>query len=119
MSGCRSPNANPQTYRINKRLRELIVDARNVWTMIEDNRDLPPAEVASRNNCSLSHMMRLLRLNYLAPDIINGDLGRSTAKGNHSERSLLDANLPLDWALQRKMLGFANQPPMRTTEKPY
>jgi site-specific DNA recombinase len=107
-----------QTYRINKRLRELMSEARSVWTMIEDNRDLSPAEIAKRNNCSLSHLMRLLRLNYLAPDIITAIMDGAQPR-QITRRSLLDANLPLDWAIQRKMFGFADQPPMRTTEKPY
>jgi len=107
-----------QTYRINKRLRELLVEARNVWTLIENNRDLPPAEIAKRNRYGLSHMMRLLRLNYLAPDIATAIMDGAQPR-EMTRRSLLDANLPLDWVLQRKMLGFADQPPMRTVEQPY
>jgi DNA invertase Pin-like site-specific DNA recombinase len=107
-----------QTYRINKRLREAIVEARNVWAMIEDNRDLSPTEIATRYNCSLSHMMRLLRLNYLAPDIVTAIMDGAQPR-ELTRRGLLDANLPLDWELQRKMFGFEDQPPMRTTEKPY
>jgi DNA invertase Pin-like site-specific DNA recombinase len=107
-----------QTYRINKRLRDLIVDARKVWAMIEDNRDLSPKEIAKRNGHSLGHMMRLLRLNYLAPDIVTAIM--DGAQPRHiTRRSLIDANLPLDWGLQRKLLGFADQPPMRTVEPPY
>jgi site-specific DNA recombinase len=107
-----------QTYRINKRLRELIAEARNVWALIEDNRDLSPIEIAKRNNCSLSHMMRLLRLNYLAPDIVTAIMDGAQPQ-ELTRRRLLDANLPLDWDLQRKMFGFEEQPPMRTCEKPY
>jgi DNA invertase Pin-like site-specific DNA recombinase len=107
-----------QHYRIYKRLRELIVEARDVWARIEDNRDLSPKEIAKRNNHSLSHMMRLLRLNYLAPDIVTAIMDGAQPR-ELTRRELLDANLPLDWALQRKMFGFEEQPPMRTTEKPY
>jgi hypothetical protein len=63
-------------------------------------------------------MMRLLRLNYLAPDIITAIMDGAQPR-ELTRRELLDANLPLDWALQRKMFGFEEQPPMRTTEKPY
>ena len=38
----------PQTYRMNKRLRDLIAEARNAWALIETNRDLAPAEIARR-----------------------------------------------------------------------
>jgi hypothetical protein len=107
-----------QTYRMNKRLRQLISEARNAWTLIENSRDLPPAEVARRSKVSLSFLMRLLRLNYLAPDII-ASIMDGTQPTHLTRRSLIDANLPLDWALQRKMFGFPEQPPMRTTETAY
>ena len=94
----------------------MIVDARQVWALIEDNRDLSPAEIAKRSNCSLSHMMRLLRLNYLAPDIVTAILDGAQPK-ELTRRELLDANLPLDWALQRKMFGFEAQPPVRTCDR--
>jgi site-specific DNA recombinase len=107
-----------QTYRINKRLRELISEARNAWGLIERNRDLSPAEIARRSNVSLSFLMRLLRLNYLAPDIVTSIMDGAQPR-ELTRRKLVDANLPLDWALQRKLFGFPDQPPMRTTEKPY
>ncbi len=106
-----------QTYRINKRLRELISDARSAWTLIEDNRQLAPKEIARRCNVSLSYLMRLLRLNYLAPDIVTSIMDGAQPR-ELTRRALIDANLPLDWALQRKLFGFPEQPPMRTTESP-
>jgi site-specific DNA recombinase len=66
----------------------------------------------------LSHLMRLIRLNYLAPDIVASILDGAQPR-ELTRRQLIDANLPLDWALQRKMFGFPQQPPMRTVEKPY
>jgi hypothetical protein len=86
--------------------------------MIEDNRDLSPAEIAVRHNCSLSYLMKLLRLNYLAPDIVTSILDGAQPR-ELTRRALLDANLPLDWSLQRKMFRFPEQPPMRTTERPF
>jgi hypothetical protein len=107
-----------QTYRINKRLRELVSDIRHAWVMIEANRDLSPAEIAKRSNASLSHFMRLLRLNYLAPDIITSIMD-GTQPRELTRKALMDANLPLDWGLQRKLFGFPEQPPMRTCESAY
>jgi site-specific DNA recombinase len=107
-----------QSYRMNKRLRELISEAQNAWALIENNRDLSPKEIACRSNVSVSFLMRLLRLNYLAPDIVTSILD-GTQPRNLTRRKLIDANLPLDWALQRKLFGFAEQPPMRTSERPY
>lgn len=107
-----------QTYRINRRLRDLIRDSRDAWKMIESNRDLSPADLARNSNMSLSHLMRLLRLNYLAPDIVTSIMDGAQPR-ELTRRMLLDANLPLDWALQRKLFGFPEQPPMRTNERPY
>jgi hypothetical protein len=64
---------------------------------------------------SVSHFMRLLRVSYLAPDIITAILDGAQPP-ELTRRGLLDANLPLDWALQRKLFGFAEQPPMRSSE---
>ena len=108
----------PQTYRINKSLRKLIHDARNARALVEDNRDLEPAEIAKRFKIGLSHLMRLIRLTYLAPDIVASILDGAQPR-ELTRRQLIDANLPLDWSLQRKLFGFAEQPPMRTVEQPY
>jgi DNA invertase Pin-like site-specific DNA recombinase len=108
----------PQTYRMNKRLRALISEARKAWALVETNRDLAPADIARQCNMSLSFLMRLLRLNYLAPDIVTSILDGAQPR-ELTRRALIDANLPLDWALQRKMFGFPAQPPMRTNERSY
>jgi site-specific DNA recombinase len=107
-----------QTYRINKRLRELVSEARGAWDLIEKNRDLSPGEIATLLNMSLSHFMRLLRLNYLAPDIATSIMDGAQPR-ELTRRRLIDANLPLDWALQRELLGFPAQAPMRTIERSY
>jgi AraC-like DNA-binding protein len=107
-----------QTYRINRRLRELVSEARGAWDVIEKNRDLSPREIASRLNMSLSHFMRLLRLNYLAPDIATSIMDGAQPR-ELTRRRLIDANLPLDWVLQRELLGFPAQAPMRTSEGSY
>jgi len=109
---------NAQTYRINKSLRKLISDAQSAWAAITEHRELSPAEIAQKSNMSQSYFMRLLRLNYLAPDIVTSILDGAQPKGL-TRRALIDANLPLDWALQRKLFGFPEQPPMRTAEQSY
>jgi hypothetical protein len=64
----------------------------------------------------LGFFMKLLRLNYLAPDIV-----AAIHDGEHrpglTRKELINANLPLDWTLQRQLLGFPSQPPLRTTER--
>jgi hypothetical protein len=60
--------------------------------------------------------MKLLQLNYLAPDII-ASIVDGTQPARLTSRQLLDSTLPLDWALQRRLFGFPEQPPLRTTER--
>jgi hypothetical protein len=64
---------------------------------------------------SLSRFMRVLRVNYLAPDILTAMMD-GTQPPELTRRTLIDANLPLDWTLQRKLFGFPEQPPMRSAE---
>jgi hypothetical protein len=97
-----------QTYRLNKQLRKLIADARNAWSLIENNRELSPEEVARTARVSVNYLMRLLRLNYLAPDIVTSILDGAQPRGL-TRRKLMEANLPLDWALQRKLFGFGER----------
>jgi AraC-like DNA-binding protein len=104
-----------QTYRINKQLRKIISDARDAWELIASNRDLSPQQIAQRSNMSLTYLMRLLRMNYLAPDIVTSIMDGAQPR-DLTRRRMIDANLPLDWALQRKLFGFPEQPPMRSCE---
>jgi hypothetical protein len=100
---------------INNNLRKLISDARSAWAAVEANRGLPLKELASTCNMSISRFMRVLRVNYLAPDILTAIMDGSQPR-ELTRRMLIDANLPLDWQLQRKLFGFEEQPPLRTVE---
>jgi hypothetical protein len=55
--------------------------------------------------CKPGHFSRLIRLNYLAPDIVTAILD-GTQPATLNRDALLKANLPMDWSLQRKLLGF-------------
>jgi len=52
---------------------------------------------------------RLVRLNYLAPDIITSILD-GTQPNDLTARKLMQHDIPMDWTLQRKVFGFAEQP---------
>jgi hypothetical protein len=108
--------ADKRTKRVNNGLRKLVSDARSAWALVERDRKSCPADLARQCNMSVSHFMRLLRVNYLAPDIITAILDGAQPP-ELTRRGLLDANLPLDWALQRKLFGFAEQPPMQSSER--
>lgn len=102
--------------RINKGLRKLVSDAREAWAAVEARRGWSTADLARELNMSVTHFMRILRMNYLAPDIVTAIID-GTQPRELTRRGLLEANLPLDWALQRKLFGFAEQPPMKGAER--
>ena len=65
--------------------------------------------LARRLNCKRTRFARLVRLNYLAPDILTSILD-GTQPTDLTVRKLMQHDIPMDWALQRKMFGFADQP---------
>lgn len=65
--------------------------------------------LARHMKCKKTRVARLVRLNYLAPDIITGILD-GTQPSDLTARRLMQHDIPMDWTLQRKMFGFAEQP---------
>ena len=49
---------------------------------------------------------RLMRLNYLAPDIVVAILNGRQPAGLTARKLMADTRLPLEWSEQRKALGF-------------
>lgn len=88
------------------KLISLLKQAREAQRLADSYRELPLEALALKMGCRQAHFSRLIRLNYLAPDITSAILD-----GVHppalSRDLLLKANLPMDWSLQRKLLGFA------------
>lgn len=66
-------------------------------------------EIAARFQRQPDIFARILRINYLAPDIIAALLD-STQPPHLTRKKLVDANLPMDWAMQRRLFGFAERP---------
>ena len=104
--------------KANRHLLKLLDEAREAKRLVEEER-LPIIEVAQRlHERSGSIAGRILRLNYLAPDIIASILD-GTQPPELSRKQLVRADLPLDWALQRRMFGFVAQAPMQMGEERY
>ena len=101
------PRREPQSTPSPGLLR-LIEQARHAQALVDENRDVTLSELARRMHVKGDRFARVLRLNYLAPDIVAGILD-----GHHppdlTSAKLIKANLPLDWALQRQFLGFPPQ----------
>jgi DNA invertase Pin-like site-specific DNA recombinase len=96
-------------YAPSKSLVALIREARRAQAAVEVNRSQSLAEIAVTFQREPGLFARILRLNYLAPDIVTAILdGRQPL--DLTRKNLVNANLPMDWSLQRKLLGFAERP---------
>ncbi|OJW61549.1 MAG: hypothetical protein BGO57_12665 [Sphingomonadales bacterium 63-6] len=89
-----------------RRLNALLRKARDAQRMLESGRDETLDQLARQLGCRPGHFSRLVRLNYLAPDIVAAIID-GTQPASLDSTTLLKANLPLDWGLQRRLLGFA------------
>ena len=91
------------------RLVHLLDEAAAANKYMVERRDLDLPSMAQSFGCKTDRFARLIRLNYLAPDI-----ALAIRDGEHpagmTRRGLLKTNLPLDWAVQRSLLGFPAQP---------
>ena len=93
----------------NCRLVRALTDARKARHLIESERSEPLMNLARRLKCKKTRFARLVRLNYLAPDIITSILD-GTQPADLTVRKLMQHDIPMDWTLQRKMFGFKEQP---------
>ena len=63
--------------------------------------------LAEREQLNSSYATRVLRLAYLAPDIVSTILAGRQPTGLTAQRLVTNSRLPLSWAAQRQLLGFA------------
>jgi len=89
----------------NPKLVNLIKSARNAQRLVEEHRDASVEELARMQHCRPTKFARLVRLNYLAPDIVTAILD-GTQPPALRRHDLLMSNVPTDWAVQRKLYGF-------------
>jgi DNA invertase Pin-like site-specific DNA recombinase len=87
------------------RLVQLIQTARKAQRLIEQHREWSLKELAQAFGCRPAHFARLVRLNFLSPDIVTSILD-GTHPATLTYETLIKAALPLDWSLQRRLLGF-------------
>jgi site-specific DNA recombinase len=90
-------------------LRSLIAQARKLQALVDERRDSAIDELAALAKLPPWRFARVLRLNYLAPDIICSILD-GTQPSTLTRQKLVKAHLPMDWALQRTLLGFPTRP---------
>lgn len=95
--------------RADPKLISLLDDAREAQRLVFENRDIAVAHLAWSLGRRPASFGRLVRLNYLAPDITAAILDGDQPAGL-SRKTLMQTDLPTDWALQRRLLGFAPVP---------
>ena len=71
---------------------------------------VPFAALASREGVSPSYFTRLVRLSYLAPDILQAILDGRQPPDLSADKLLAHSRLPLAWWDQRAVLGFIGTP---------
>ena len=91
------------------RLVRLLDKARAAQAALDQRDPSSAEELAKKIHLRPKRFTHLVRLNYLAPDII-ASIRDGTQPSQLTTQSLMAANLPMDWALQRRMLGFPDQP---------
>jgi hypothetical protein len=86
------------------RLVDLLAEAHAARSLLMASTDASIDQLAKRQGRCRTHFARLIKLSYLAPDIVTMVLeGRQPASLNR--RKLMVAELPHRWADQRAMLG--------------
>ena len=82
-------------------LLRLVAHARAAENLIVGGKPAPCV-----SNYSKAHLQRLLRLAWLAPDILKAIVEGKQPVTLTGRRLLRAARIPLEWAEQRRMLGF-------------
>ena len=96
------------SVKLNRRLVGLLQKARTAQTVLDERLVWNVNEMAAQIRCHPKRFTRLVRLNYLAPDIIASIRDGSQPPGLNC-RTLWDTDLPMD-CLQRRILNFPDQP---------
>lgn len=86
-------------------LVELLGQAAEFKQLLLDHRSKTVGELARRKRMGPTFFARILRLNYLAPDI-QAAIVDGTQPADLTRNKILFGPLPLDWGQQRHLLGF-------------
>ena len=98
-------NRNGRDAQVDKPLLQAVARGRFWYDLLLTGQAKSREEIAKTQGISGQHVARLLPLAWLAPDIVEAILNGSQPKTLTVKRLL--AKLPMDWAEQRRVLGFA------------
>jgi len=85
-------------------LVRLLLRAHVIRARVLQEPSLPLKEIAAEEDISSSYVTRLLRLAFLAPDIVTAILNGKHPRQLTANRLMEDTRLPLDWTAQRELL---------------
>ena len=85
-------------------LVRLLLRAHAIRARLLEEPSLPLKEIAAEEGISSSYVTRLLRLAFLAPDIVTAILNGRHPPQLTANRLMDDTRLPLDWVAQRELL---------------
>lgn len=91
---------------VNDDLLGLLSDARAALELVQSNPELSLHQLGKREGRCRTHLARLLRIAWLSPRIVEA-IVEGTQPRKLNRRMLLEANLPIDWAEQERLFGFA------------
>lgn len=100
---CENPDAVPNPWLV-----ELLRQAAELRDLVLANRDKTIPQLAAEKRIGQSYFARLLRINYLAPDI-QAAIVDGTQPPTLTRRMMLFSSLPLDWEQQRQLMGFGSR----------
>jgi DNA invertase Pin-like site-specific DNA recombinase len=95
------------TAKADARLIKLLIRACRFNATLVASDGVPYAALAEREGVGPSYFTRLVRLGYLAPDIMQAILDGRQPRDLTADKLLAHSRLPLTWREQRMVLGFA------------
>jgi len=90
-------------------LARIVVRARSWWRELEQTGQTV-SELASSEGVTASYLTRVLRLAFLAPEVVSAILNGSTRAGVDASRLFAAGAISADWTEQRRMLLPATHP---------
>jgi hypothetical protein len=89
-------------------LLRILARAHDIQLRLMQNVDLTVHDVAREEHVSAAYIYSVLRLASLAPDIVSAIVnGRNPPQLTAKKLMRLSPHLPVDWAEQRKLVGFS------------
>ena len=100
-----SPDASSNPREPDAVLLRLVAHAKAAKAMLVDGQTAPTV-----GHYGKRHLWQLLRINWLAPDILSAIVNGNQPVDLTGRRLLRATDIPLDWSAQRRLFGFSRGP---------